>query len=84
MKSADILKAISFISQAQNLFGVKEIAKRAGIGEYFVGIADDYPDIISYVNQLDTPARYNFIVCLQNMLDNHYRVLYSPSNQTNK
>lgn len=31
MKNADILKAISLIVQAQNLFGVKEIAKRANI-----------------------------------------------------
>lgn len=81
MKTADILKAIYFISTAQKLFGVKEIAKRAGIDEYFVGIADDYPDIISYINQLDIPARYNFIVCLQNMLDSHFQALYSSSNK---
>ena len=80
MKTSDILKAIHFISCAQNLFGVKEIAKRASIDEYFVGIADDYPDIISYINQLDTPARYNFVVCLQNMLDSHFQALYSSSN----
>ena len=80
MKNADILKAVSLIVQAQNLFGVKEIAKRANIGEYFVGIADDYPDIVSYIYQLDVEARHKFIECLQNMLDNHYRVLYSSSN----